>query len=89
MTEVRWLTCDDSIKMLPAMRDRVSRRQAALSACACCDRLSAWLTPECRDLVASIGRKADDPTQPDVDGEECELAFVRGGAVRRPRARPW
>jgi hypothetical protein len=75
VTVAEWLACDDSMRMLRAVRGRVSHRKATLFACACCERLSAWLTPECRELVARIERQADDPTQPDVDGEECELAF--------------
>jgi hypothetical protein len=76
MTGDQWRACDDSMRMLHAVRDRVSRRKAALFAVACGERLSAWLAPECRELLDRIGRYADDPSQPDVeDGEGCEIAF--------------
>lgn len=75
MTEAEWLDATDSMRMLRSIRSRVSRRQELLFSAASCRSLWRWLSDECFRQIDVLEACADDPTRPDVGGEEFEAAF--------------
>jgi hypothetical protein len=59
MTEVEWLACNDSMRMLDFLRASASDRKMRLFACACCWRLESMLPEKARQLLSAVELSAD------------------------------
>ena len=87
MTEDEWLRCSDVEAMLHHLWDQSpemkwSDRRPLLLVCACCRAVAGLFPAECRELLAMIGRWADEPvgrSQMDDAFDAAERAAEQAG----------